>query len=140
MKYSRRNVGLLLPALAAAKAAGQDLALPSKCYRYEDLPVRESGQNRSRAILNGKTRTAFGVELHETELAPGLAPHAPHHHVHEEMILIREGTLEVTIATETIRLGPGSIAYVASNQEHGLRNAGTIRARYFVMALGRATA
>jgi quercetin dioxygenase-like cupin family protein len=79
------------------------------------------------------------VEMHITELAPGLPPHAPHHHAHEEMIMIREGTLEVTIAgrsTNWVR----SVAYVASNEEHGWRNVGTTRAQYFVLALGRQNA
>ena len=53
------------------------------------------------------------------------------------MIMIREGMLDVTIAGNTTRLGPGSVAYVASNEEHGWRNAGTDRAKYFVLALGR---
>jgi quercetin dioxygenase-like cupin family protein len=72
-----------------------------------------------------------------TELGPGQAPHPPHHHVHEEMILIHEGTLEVTIAGRISRLGPGSIAYVASGEEHGWRNVGTGPANYFVLALGQ---
>ncbi len=72
-----------------------------------------------------------------TELAPGEAPHPPHHHVHEEMVLIQEGSLEVTITGRSAKLGPGSAAYVASNEEHGWRNVGTTRARYFVLALGQ---
>jgi quercetin dioxygenase-like cupin family protein len=75
--------------------------------------------------------------MHITELAPGLAPHPPHHHAHEEMIMIHEGTLEVTIAGRSTKLGPGSVAYVASNEEHGWRNVSATRARYFVLALGR---
>ena len=71
------------------------------------------------------------------ELAPGEMPHAPHHHAHEEMIIIREGTLAVTILGKTAELGPGSVAYVASGEEHGWRNVGNTRARYMVMALGR---
>ena len=50
--------------------------------------------------------------------------------------MMREGTLEVTIAGETSRIGPGSVAYVASNQEHGVRNPGPGHAQYFVFALG----
>jgi quercetin dioxygenase-like cupin family protein len=135
MKLSRRDLNLLLPALAAAGASAQKSALPSKTFQYEDLAVRTSGQNKQRAILNGETHTGFGVEMHETELAPGLAPHPPHHHVHEEMIMIREGTMEVTIAGKTSTLGPGSVAYVASNEEHGWKNVGSGRAKYFVLAL-----
>ena len=64
-------------------------------------------------------------------------PHPPHHHLHEEMFLIREGTLEVTINGQTTRLGPGSVGFVASNDEHGVRNVGTTPAEYFVVALGK---
>ena len=137
MKYSRRDWTMALAALAAARAGAQSAALPSKCYRYEDLPVKTNGQNRQRAVLKGETHSGFAIEMHETELAPGEAPHPPHHHVHEEMILIREGTMEVTILGKTTKLGPGSVAYIASGEEHGWRNIGTTRARYMVMALGR---
>ncbi|HZT30893.1 MAG TPA: cupin domain-containing protein [Bryobacteraceae bacterium] len=136
MNCSRRDLRFLLPALAAAGAAGEAAALPSKTYRFEDLPVRANGPNRSRPILNGATHTGYPIELHMTELAPGQAPHPPHHHVHEEMVLIHEGILKVTISGKSVQMGPGSVAYVASNEEHGWRNVGGSRARYFVFALG----
>lgn len=137
MDYSRRDLSLLLPALAAASATAQNSKIASKTYRFEDLPVKANGTNRTRAVLNGGTHTGFPVELHETELGPGQAPHPPHHHVHEEMIMIREGTLEVTILDKITKLGPGSVAFVASGEEHGWRNVGNTPAHYFVLALGR---
>jgi quercetin dioxygenase-like cupin family protein len=137
VSYSRRDLTKLLPALiAAANAPAQGPALPSKTYRFEDLPVRGAGP-RTRAVLDGKLHTGFPVEVHETELAPGQAPHAAHHHVHEEMIFVREGEVEVTISGKSQRLGPGSVGYVASNEEHGWRNVGTTTAHYFVLALGQ---
>ena len=51
--------------------------------------------------------------------------------------MIREGTLEVTISGRTVKLGPGSAAYVASGEEHGWRNVGKTRAHYFIVTLGR---
>ncbi len=68
--------------------------------------------------------------MHMTELPAGQAPHPPHHHEHEEMVMIVEGTLEVTISGRSVKLGPGSSAYVASNEEHGWHNTGTSRALY----------
>ena len=133
MNYSRRELSRLLPALALASAAAQNRALPSKTWRFEDLVLKKN----SRAVLNGETHGGFNVELHETELPPGEAPHPPHHHVHEEMIMIREGTMEVTIAGRVSKIGPGGVAFVASNEEHGWRNVGTTPAHYFVLALGR---
>ena len=140
MKYSRRDLSLLLPALTAGSASAQTLALPSKIFRFEDLAVRSSGQNRMRAVLEGATHAGVPIELHITELAPGEAPHPPHHHVHEEMILMLEGTVEVTILDHHATLGPGSSAFVASNEQHGWRNVGNSAARYFVLALGRDSA
>jgi len=137
MKRSRRELSALLPALAAMRMNAQSGAMPSRTWRFDDLTVRENGQNRSRAVLNGKTRSGYGIEMHHTELAPGLAPHPPHKHVHEEMMLVREGTMEVTISGRTTTLGPGGVAYIASDEEHGWRNSGATRAHYFVLTLGR---
>ena len=137
MTYSRRDLSLLLPILAAAKAGAQGGVLQSKTYSFDQLPVHAGGGNQTRPVLDGETHAGVRIELHETELPPGGAPHPPHHHVHEEMILIREGSMEVTIAGRSARLGPGSVAYVASNEEHGWHNAGSGRAHYFVLAIGR---
>lgn len=137
MQYSRRDLSLLIPLLAAANVRAQNAALPSKTYHFDQLQVHTSGENQIRPVLDGETHASVRIELHETELPPGGAPHPPHHHVHEEMILIREGTMEVTIGGHSAKLGPGSVAYVASNEEHGWHNAGTTRAAYFVLAIGR---
>ncbi len=138
MIYSRRQLGLIpLIAASSGKMMPANTALPSNTYRFEDLPVKVNRQNRSRSVLKGETHSGFPIEMHMTELGPGEAPHPPHHHVNEEMVMLHEGTLEVTIAGRTVTLGPGSSAYVASNEEHGWRNVGATRALYFVLALGQ---
>ena len=101
------------------------------------MPVKQNGTNVSRQILSGATHSNYHFDIHMTELAPGEAPHPPHRHVHEEMIMIQVGTMEVTINGKSTKLGPGSVAYVASNDHHGWKNVGEERARYFVLALGR---
>ena len=136
MNHNRRDLAILLPLLAARPASAAKERLPSKCFPFNELPVKENAQNKSRAVLNGATHSGYPLEMHITELAPGMMPHAPHSHVHEELLLIREGQLEVTIAGKMSRLGPGSVAYLASNQEHGWKNVGSAPARYFVLALG----
>jgi mannose-6-phosphate isomerase-like protein (cupin superfamily) len=137
MEFSRRDLGLLLPALAAAgQMQAQAAVLPTKAYDYNELPVKASGTNKSRAVLKGTTHTGFPVELHITELGPHAAPHPPHKHVHEELVMIHAGTLEVTMLGKTANYGPGSVIYIASGDEHGWKNAGTERAEYFVIALG----
>lgn len=138
MKFSRRDLRLLLPALATASTSAVDNPrLPSLALPFESLPVKTNGSNRSRQAFDGYTHSGFHLDLHETELAPGLAPHPPHHHEHEELLMLQTGTLEVNIAGKVTRVGPGSIVYVATNQEHGWHNAGDTPANYFVLALGR---
>lgn len=142
MNYTRRDLSLLLPALAATASAQTSAEkappkkLPSKAYVFEELHTKQNGENVGRAVLNGATHTGYPVELHITELAAGQAPHPPHRHAHEEILMLRTGQLEVTMDGETTRLTPGSVVYVASNDLHGWKNPGPERAQYFVIALG----
>ena len=140
MNFTRRDLNLLLPALMAGVAdAQQKEVLPSKCYPFDQLPIKTNPttHNETRQVLDGATHDGYPVELHVTTLPPGNMPHPPHHHVHEEMILIHEGTMEVTIAGKSCRIGRGSVAYVRSNEEHGWKNVGDSPAQYFVLAIGR---
>ncbi len=130
---------MLLPALAAGTATAQQeqsKRLSTKMMKFEDLPVKVSGPNKSHAVLDGETHTGFPVEVHVTELAAGQSPHPPHRHVHEEMFMLQTGLLDATVKGVTKRLTPGSICYVNSNEEHGVHNPGPDRAEYFVVALG----
>jgi quercetin dioxygenase-like cupin family protein len=103
-------------------------------------PSREAQRTGRQELVarhhEGADAQRLCIEMHITELAPGLAPHAPHHHVHEEAVFLLEGTIEVTITGKSTKLNPGSVAYVASNEEHGWKNVGVTRARYVVLALG----
>jgi mannose-6-phosphate isomerase-like protein (cupin superfamily) len=89
-----------------------------------------------RPVLKGKLATAESLEVHETTLPPGGMPHAAHHHVHSEMWLIREGTVQLTINGTSHVMGPGSVGFVHSNDEHGIKNVGVTPATYFVVAVG----
>ena len=134
MKLTRRDLALLAPAIAGAQTAKPTLS--SKVYEFEDLVVKTNGENQGRAVFDGATHAGYPVELHITELGPGMAPHAPHHHVHEEVLMLRSGQLEVTIEGVTTRAAAGSVVYVNSNEQHGWRNPGPGRAQYFVIAVG----
>src|SRR4051794_9558546 len=141
MILSRRDLAVLFPALAAAQTPAPKPAakptLASKVYRFEDLTVKANGQNKSRDVFNGKNHSGFPVDLHITELGPGQMPHAEHRHVHEEIVMLQTGQLDVTIEGKVTRATPGSVVYVNSNEMHGWKNPGPEPAQYFVMAIGR---
>ena len=141
MDRTRRSLALLFPALAAAQQRSQggasgNAALPSRAFPFAELTARQTATMKSYQILTGDTHSGYRLDLHESELPGVVAPHPPHQHVHEELLFVREGEMEVTINGKTTRLGPGSCAYMASHDLHGYRNPGTVVSKYFVLALG----
>jgi len=73
--------------------------------------------------------------MHQTVLGPGVASHEPHKHVHEEIMIVLDGTLETYVEGKTDIAEKGAIIYYGSNQMHRARNAGTVPARYYVIEL-----
>ena len=152
MMIDRRNLMALLPAAIAqgvvlsavaqtaegqaAEPASKAEVLPSAVYEFDKLPVKTSAGATTRAILHGKLATGELIEIHETTLPPGGAPHPPHHHEHSEMWLIREGTVVITIEGKAQHVGPGGLAFVKSNEEHGITNPSDKSTTYFVVAVG----
>jgi quercetin dioxygenase-like cupin family protein len=137
MNPTRRTLLQAIPMLAASSAFAADTqALGSFVKPYSELPVKKNGSNESRAILNGVTHTGEQLEVHETTLAAGMEPHPPHRHVHEELFLLMKGSVTVTIEGKSTLIGPGSAAYVHSNELHGVRNPGPEPAQYFVLEIG----
>ena len=144
---SRRDLCSALPVLAFlgdfAFASGQSAAaipalpLQSEAFAFDQLAVNHSANgNLSRPVLHGRLPTGEVIELHETTLMPGQMPHPPHKHVHSELMMIREGTVELEMDQRRQVLGPGGVAYAASNTMHGLKNVGAAPANYFVIAIG----
>ncbi len=142
MSATRRELFSLLPAMLVPSllpleaSAQEDKAMPSAMFPFEKLPVRTADSAQYREALKGKLATGESLEVHETTLAPGGAPHPPHHHVHSEMWLIREGTVEITVNGKSYQLGPGSVGFVHSNDKHGIKNVGSTPATYFVVEIG----
>lgn len=139
MHIDRRDLCTLLPlALMAGAWTSDEPTLTSGSFAFADLKPRQNanGSGEVRSITQGTTPTGERVEVHETALNPGATPHDPHRHKHSEFWLIREGMVEITINGKSNRLGPGSVAFAASNDLHGIKNIGTGLATYFVVAIG----
>ncbi|HET9100554.1 MAG TPA: cupin domain-containing protein [Acidobacteriaceae bacterium] len=142
MEISRRDLCALFPAAALLSAIPlqsetTETLSNSKVFPFGKLPVHRSADGaESRPVMQGKLPTGEMLEVHETTLPPGAMPHPPHHHLHTELFLIREGTLEVTVNGHAQTIGPGGVGFCASNQEHGIKNVGKIPAQYFVVAVG----
>jgi quercetin dioxygenase-like cupin family protein len=154
MKYSRRDLSLLLPAIIVTSASSRANAqqpvaaggadsveklpvMKTHAFKFDELPFTTTGQNKQRRMFTAKTHTGFKIESHQSDISPGEVNHPPHQHLREEMMLIREGVMELTISGKPYRLGPGDVGVIGSNEIHNAKNVGTSVARYFIVNIGR---
>jgi XRE family transcriptional regulator, regulator of sulfur utilization len=138
MMLTRRDCIVALTAVLAtlgAVAATQARAavLSSTIFDWTALKVQETKTGARRDVVRAPTATLDELEMHITTLKAGETSHAPHQHPAEELLIVKEGTVEALVNGEMKRVGPGSIIFQASNQLHGIRNVGTTQATYHVI-------
>jgi quercetin dioxygenase-like cupin family protein len=137
---NRRDVILVCMGVAAG-AAGMALAqtdaapgkLASGVFAWSSLPVEKTASGERRAVFDGVTATVDRLETHVTSIDVGKASHAAHRHPDEELVYVREGVIEAKINGVAQKAPAGSVIFFASNDLHGMRNAGETPASYFVL-------
>ena len=135
---TRRDITVALTtAVVTLSGAGMMQAQPqmmgSRIFLWDSLKVEKTKVGERRDVVRLPTATLDELEMHITTLNAGQESHPPHQHVAEELIIIKEGTLESFVNGEYRRVGPGSIVFQASNQPHSIRNVGTGPATYHVI-------
>lgn len=130
----RMNLILFFLVTGSSLTAQQNDSLQSGVYYWNKLePAKEDTRIR-RQILDGKTFALANFEIHTSTLEPGKAPHPPHSHTdQDELMIVKEGTVKITIGNKSRILGPGSIAFTMPADEHGIENAGNTQATYFIL-------
>ena len=135
--FTRRDLFVALSAVAvtlgAVAAHSQTSVMHSSLFEWNGVTVKETNVGSSRQFFRSPTATLDELELHVTTLNPGLSSHAPHKHPNEELVIIKEGTVEALVKGEWIKAGPGSVIFNASNELHALKNIGTTPATYHVI-------
>jgi len=103
-------------------------------FELKDFPEIQKEFGSQRQILMDPTATLDELEIHVTTLNPGQMPHGPHQHGNEELIIIKQGSVEALVDGKWRPVGVGGIIFNASNQVHTIRNAGNIPAIYHVIS------
>lgn len=116
-------------------APPQKTPLGSAVFDWAKLRAIPTPVGERRDYVDAPTATFANFETHVTTLEPGEAPHEAHRHADEEIIIVKEGLVEAMIEGVPHRAGPGSLFFFASNDLHGLRNAGSTRASYHVLRI-----
>src|SRR3954468_71018 len=136
MNLTRRELSCLLPLLSAQAGQQQPPGnLSTKVYHPDQSTGLAGQKKKGRRIFFGVDHSGFQLEMHETILGPGVESHPPHQHVHEEIIIVLEGTVETYVEGKTELAEPGAVIYFGSNQKHKSRNPGQSPSRYYVLEL-----
>jgi quercetin dioxygenase-like cupin family protein len=136
---TRRDIFIALIAISstlcvmAVAAAQKSSVLQTSVFDWDSIPAKLTEVGSMRSFFRTPTATLEELELHVTTLDPGKASHPPHQHPNEELVIVKEGTLEAYVNGEWKKAGPGSVIFNASNQLHGVRNAGTGPVTYHVI-------
>jgi len=112
-----------------ASATFAELPLGTEIATFDPLPP--PGTSRalsSQLLLEGPTECLAKLHAHLTTLEPD-AGYDPHRDSYDVAIVTLEGTVE----TLGMRLGPVSVVYYAAGEAHGMRSVGSGPARYLVL-------
>jgi heat shock protein HslJ/quercetin dioxygenase-like cupin family protein len=118
-----------VPSDAPAAAA----PLTSKVFEWASLKAMPIPNGERRAVLDGPTETVDLLHVHVTTLAPGKISGPPVRHLQEEVLIVKEGEVEVSLDGTTQKAGPGSILFFAAGAVTGLRNVSAAPATYYVI-------
>ena len=126
-------IPLALAATASRAEAPAPTVMHSGVFTWESLTPQATKVGAVRRVFDTPTPTLSELEMHITTLKPGEAPHGPHRHPDEELIIVKEGTIESNLEGVLRRLGPGSVIFHASNELHTVKNVGDGEATYHVI-------
>ena len=130
-------LAVLVVSVAAASSIAtliaQQQLQKSTVYDWSTADTKPNDWGAVRQVMRTPTPTLDELEIHISTLNPGKSPHAPHQHQHEELLILKDGTLETFQSGATRRVGPGGIIFQASNELHNVTNVGTTAATYYVI-------
>jgi quercetin dioxygenase-like cupin family protein len=114
-------------------AQSETSVMRSGIYDWNEVAVKQDGVRTVRDFFQAPTATLDELELHVSTLQAGDTSHAPHRHPNEELVIVKDGTVEALVNGELKRVGAGSVIFNASNELHGIRNVGSGPATYHVI-------
>jgi quercetin dioxygenase-like cupin family protein len=119
-------------------AAGLALATQGKASQVSDQIISKDQARKQteafgevRNFIEGGTDQLKGLSVGSIELKPGQAPHPPHTHPEEELLIVTDGHAEISLDGKVTAVGPGSIMYASSNRIHGIVNTWTVPMTFF---------
>ena len=115
--------GLPFVPAAAAPAAGLP-KWPNMIFDPAKAKKIPAASGDLRIYHEGPTDMLKSMTAGSLRLKAGMSPHPPHQHPDEEFMLVTEGTGEIELEGQSVKVGPGSMMYCAGNKLHAIKNTG----------------
>src|SRR4051812_14274476 len=116
---------VVLTALATmlrAQTPAPTAKLTSNVYAWEQLANTPTPTGSRRVVLDGPTTSLDKLHCHITTLNPGEKSGEPRLHLQEEIIIVKEGTLEAVSDGVTRTATAGSVIFFAAHSVTYTRN------------------
>ena len=109
---------------ASAMMEAARAKLPNAVVGRDSARVTHESFGDLRVYFEGPTDQLKSMTAGSLRLNPGQEPHPPHQHREEEIMVVTEGTGEISIEGKVSSVGPGAMMYCAAGRVHGVRNTG----------------
>ena len=107
--------------------------MASQVFEWSALATTATKTGVRRDVFDAPTDTVDRLHGHITTLNPGANTGPLHRHPQEELVIIKEGTVEVNIDGRKTVAGPGSVIYFSVNENENMTNIGATPAVYTVI-------
>lgn len=145
MPMQRNFTLVLLTALTTAGLAVQaqsdkTSAMTSTAIEWNAVEAKTNATGSSKKFFEGPTASLEVLECHASTLNPGATNHVILRRPNDEVIIVKEGTIETFVNDKWVRVGPGSVIFNAANVPQSMRNVGDGPATYHVIMFRPAAA
>jgi (S)-ureidoglycine aminohydrolase len=128
-----RTILLLLAVTVASISMAQVKSTTSRAYNWNNMIKSNVGSEERRLIREGGSINFDQFEIYAATLKPGKSvPSYTNDHL-DELIILKEGELKMTVKEESKILEQGSVAFIMMDDAFRIENSGKIDALYYVL-------
>ena len=123
--------------LAAMAQSDRKPAMNSTAIEWDSIQPRNNANGSSKKFFEGPSPTLGLLECHATTLRPGAMNHEILKRTHDEVIIVKEGTVEAYVGGKWVKLAANRVSSAARRGDGGAgrspsRPAGTAHRRQYV--------
>jgi mannose-6-phosphate isomerase-like protein (cupin superfamily) len=120
-----------LATLSAIPALGGVPRLPNSVMDVSKAKLSKEAFGDLRIYFDGPTDQLKSMTAGSLLLKPGMSPHPPHTHSEEEIMVVTEGTGDMSVDGKLTKVGAGSMMYCAAGHAHGIVNTGKVPLMFY---------